>query len=91
MNREKRRIQLIKSSYPQGTRVECLEMNDPYRPVPQGTRGTVIAVDDMGTVHVSWDNGSSLGLVSEEDRFRKLSPEEIEEENSVQTNNEMKM
>ena len=91
MNREKRRIQLLKSSYPEGTRVECLEMNDPYRPVPQGTRGTVIAVDDMGTVHVSWDNGSSLGLVYGEDRFRTLTEQEIDEENTEQTNNEMKM
>ena len=29
--------------------------------------GTVIAVDDVGTIHVAWDCGSSLGVVYGED------------------------
>jgi hypothetical protein len=48
--------------------VELTKMNDPYRTdlVP-GCRGTVRFVDDMGTIHVSWDIGSSLGVVYGED------------------------
>ena len=44
------------------------KMNAPYRTdhVP-GCRGTVRFVDDMGTIHVSWDIGSSLGVVYGED------------------------
>ena len=38
-------------------------MSDPYENIPVGTQGTVIAVDDLGTIHVNWDNGSSLGIV----------------------------
>jgi hypothetical protein len=40
--------------------------------VPSGTKGTVICVDDMGTIHMKWDNGRSLGLIPEEDSFRKI-------------------
>jgi uncharacterized protein DUF4314 len=32
-------------------------------PLPHGTEGTVQLVDDLGTVHVRWDNGISIGLI----------------------------
>ena len=34
--------------------------------------GTVAVIDDIGTVHVDWDNGSGLGLVYGEDKFHKI-------------------
>ena len=43
-------------------------MDDIQAP-PTGTLGTVRYVDDIGTIHIKWDNGSSLGLVIGEDRF----------------------
>ena len=70
----------LRKMYPKGTRVECINMEDPYSPVPPGTRGTVTHVDDMATIHVRWDSGSSLGLVYGEDSFRRLTQEEIEAE-----------
>lgn len=65
-------VERLKAEYPAGTRVELIEMNDPYRPMPEGLKGTVTCVDDTGTIHVNWDNGSSLGVVYGEDRCRKL-------------------
>ena len=47
-------------------------MWDPYRDMPAGLRGKVIHVDDTGTVHVSWENGSSLGAVHGFDRIRRV-------------------
>lgn len=44
-------------------------MNDDYAP-PPGTRGTVLYVDDIGTVHVRWSTGSSLGIAYGEDECR---------------------
>ena len=64
----------IKRRYPKGTKIKCLEMSDPYHPVPPGTVGEVEHVDDMGTIHMKWENGSSLGLIYGEDRFQKLNP-----------------
>ena len=70
----------IKKTYPPGTRIKLIEMDDPYAPVPSGTRGTVTFVDDAGTVHMKWDNGRTLGIVPNVEDFRKLSGDEIEAE-----------
>lgn len=58
----KQQIGMLKNGFPPGTRVEILRMDDDQAP-PVGTLGTVVAVDDIGTIHVKWDNGSNLGLV----------------------------
>lgn len=74
------RVEDIKKTYPPGTRIELLSMNDAFAPVPSGTRGTVSFVDDIGTIHPVWDNGRMLGVIVGEDSFRKLSQSEIEAE-----------
>lgn len=61
----------LKEQYKKGARVKLVEMNDTQAP-PTGTEGTVLWVDDVGTIHVSWDNGSSLGIVYGEDSCRLL-------------------
>ncbi len=65
-------IQRIKTLYPVGTRVELISMNDRYARLQKGEKGTVLIIDDLGTVHVEWDCGSLLGVVLEEDRIKKL-------------------
>lgn len=72
--------QRYKEAYPPGTRLMLFNMNDPHHPDESGTRGTVEYVDDMGTIHMKWDNGRGLGLVPGEDEFRRLTQEEIDEE-----------
>ena len=46
-------------------------MDDTQAP-PLGTKGTVVGVDDIGSILVNWDNGSSLNVVYGEDECRKL-------------------
>ncbi|MCI7640538.1 MAG: DUF4314 domain-containing protein [Clostridiales bacterium] len=58
-------------------------MNDPYAPVESGTRGTVRYVDDAGQIGVAWDNGRSLSLIPGVDSFRKLTQQEIAQEQGV--------
>ena len=53
-----------------GKRIELISTSDPYTKLKPGDRGTVDFVDDMGTIHVNWDNGSTLGLVPGEDQYR---------------------
>lgn len=65
-------VEKIKNEYPSGTRVELVEMDDPYRDMPVGMKGTVTSVDDTGTIHVAWDNGCHLGVVYGEDSCKKL-------------------
>jgi hypothetical protein len=64
-------VERIRKQYPIGCRVELLRMDDPQAP-PVGTKGTVRYVDDIGSLGVSWDNGSSLQVVYGEDLCRKL-------------------
>lgn len=74
----KEQINRIKQSYPAGTRIKLLSMEDPYAPVPSGTKGTVAFVDDMGTIHMEWDNGRTLGLIPGEDSFVKITEKDGE-------------
>ena len=61
----------IRRMYPAGTRVELLAMDDPQAP-PVGTKGTVLGVDDTGSLLMKWDNGSGLNVVWQQDRVRKV-------------------
>ena len=65
-------VEAVRARYPVGTRVELVSMNDPYSKLKPGDRGTVKSVDDTGTVFVSWDCGSGLGVVYGEDEIRIL-------------------
>ena len=67
---ELRQTERLKEKYPPGTKIECIQMDDPYHAVAPGSIGTVDHVDDAGTIHMSWENGSSLGLIPGVDRFR---------------------
>ena len=86
-DRLRRVAAMNKERYPPGTRIELIHMGDDPNPIPDGTRGTVTAVDDIGTVFCDFDNGRSLGLAYGEDSFRRLTPEELAEE-QVETHNE---
>ena len=61
----------LRETYPAGTRVELVRMEDVQAP-PIGTKGTVRYVDDLGSLGVGWDNGSSLQVVYGVDSCRKL-------------------
>ena len=64
-------VEQLRSEYPEGTRVELLRMDDPQAP-PVGTKGTVQGVDDVGSILVAWDNGSSLNVAYGPDKVRVL-------------------
>lgn len=65
-------LQLIKQKYPPGTRVMLIEMDDPYSKLAPGATGKVRDVDDIGTIHVNWDDGGSLGIVYGVDFCKKI-------------------
>ena len=65
-------LKQLKEYYTSGTRVMLIRMSDPYTNLRQGDRGTVTLVDDIGTIHVNWDCGSTLGVVFGEDYAVKI-------------------
>lgn len=64
------KAKMYKEMYPKGTRIELISMEDPFAPIAAGTQGTVVCVDDIGTIHMEWDNGRTLGLIPGEDSFK---------------------
>lgn len=65
----------LREIYKPGTRVELVKMDDIQAP-PPGTRGTVRGVDDIGSIMVSWDTGSSLSVAYGEDVCRVVSEDD---------------
>ena len=81
INRElsPKEIAEVRLNYPPGTRVELIHMEDNWA-VPSGTRGEVVRTDDAGQIHMKWDNGRTLAIVPQVDQFRKLTKQELMEE-----------
>ena len=59
-------VERLKKEYPEGTRVKLVKMDDKFAP-PPGTEGTVVGVDDIGSLMMKWDNGCSLNVAYGED------------------------
>ena len=81
--RQRRKAEYLKKAYPPGTRIVLNSMGDDPRPIQSGMRGTVEAVDDIGTVHCKFDSGRSLGLIDGEDDFRALTAQELAAEETA--------
>ena len=62
-------VERLRREYPIGCRVELLQMEDIQAP-PVGTKGTVIGIDDTGSLMMRWDNGSGLNVLYGIDRCR---------------------
>ena len=68
---DRKTVERIRKEYPVGTRVILEQMEDVQAP-PTGTMGTVLGVDDTGSLLMRWDNGSGLNVVYGEDRVSKM-------------------
>lgn len=69
------RVERIKKQYPPGTKVQLVSMDDGQAP-PPGAIGVVTNVDDIGTIHVRWASGGSLGLIEGKDIFSVIGERE---------------
>ena len=67
-------VERLRQAYPVGCRVQLDWMDDVQSP-PLGTRGTVRGVDDIGSIMVRWDNGSSLSVAYGEDKCHRVEAE----------------
>ena len=74
---KKEELEALRERYPRGCRVELVKMDDPYRDMPPGLKGVVTGVDDSGSIHVNWQNGSSLAVVYGEDYVVRVEDGEV--------------
>ena len=74
---KKEELEALREKYPQGCRVELVKMDDPFREMPPGLQGVVTGIDDSGSIHVDWQNGSSLAVIFGEDECRKVGDGEV--------------
>ena len=51
-----------------GTTLELVEMQG-EKQMPKGLRGVVTHIDDAAQIYVRWQNGSSLAIIPEVDKF----------------------
>ena len=72
----KKQLAELRTTYPKGTRIELLKMDD-FQAPPLGTKGTVIGVDYICSILVHWDNGSSLNLIYGEDLFIVITDDKV--------------
>lgn len=68
---DRKTVMSIREEYPAGCRVRLLKMDDEQAP-PIGTEGTVIGVDDIGSIMVRWDNGCGLSVAYGEDKAVRI-------------------
>jgi hypothetical protein len=71
----KEAVARLRESYPKGTRVELIVMDDPCAKLRPGDKNRVDFVDNGGTVHITWDNGSALSAVYGVDQIKKVADE----------------
>lgn len=64
-------VAATKAKYPAGTRIRLGRMLDDHA-VPDGMTGSVDMVDDLGQIHMLWDNGRTLAIIPEIDSFEVI-------------------
>ena len=67
-------VKRLRQEYQRGCRVVLVRMDD-IQALPVGTEGTVFGVDDIGSIMVRWDNGSTLSVAYGEDLCRRIDEE----------------
>ena len=61
-------LAMLRNRYQPGVLVVLDSMEDRQAP-PPGTQGIVMGVDDMGSIMVRWETGSTLSLIPDVDSF----------------------
>ena len=64
-------VEEIKAVFRGGLRVELEEMVGETQ-MHKGLQGVIDFVDDIGQIYIIWDNGSTLALIWNKDRFKVL-------------------
>ena len=79
------KVEMLRQRYPEGTRI-CLDHMEDLCPVESGTCGTVQFVDDVGTLYCKFDDGRTLGVIPDVDKFHKIDQEQTQTDEQAEEN-----
>lgn len=68
-------LEQLRKRYPVGTKIQLISMRDEKYPILPRTIGEVTHIDDLGSIHMKWQNGSSLAIIPEVDSFKVVAAE----------------
>lgn len=60
-------IEAMSAAFPKDSEVEVVYMYDPNQNTPKGTKGKVIRIDNMGMIHVAWEDQQPRSVLWNED------------------------
>lgn len=72
IDHSKNKVTRLREEYPVGTVVQLLDDMSGEIGMPEGLKGTVTYVDDIGNIQVEWENGRNLSIIPEQDSFKKI-------------------
>lgn len=64
----------IKNKYKAGMKIRLIKMYDYIAPISPLTTGFIEHIDDIGTLHILWEDGKRLGLIPGVDEFEVICP-----------------
>lgn len=65
-------VKAMREAFPKDATVELIYMNDLFSTLPCGLKGQVVRVDDIGNIHMHWENGSSLSVAWNDDIVKNV-------------------
>lgn len=60
-----KKLARLRAKYPEGTKIILHAMSGEPT-MRDGLRGTVTYIDDIGQIHMKWENGSRLALIEDD-------------------------
>jgi hypothetical protein len=68
------KAEMLRVRYPPGTLLRLIEWSPPDDEpgVPPGSLGAVSSIDDLGTIHMIWETGNRIGLLTSRDKFEEV-------------------
>ena len=68
-------LENLRKQYPVGTKIQLISMRNEKYPILPGTIGEVTHIDDLGSIHMKWQNWLFSCLIPEVDSFKVVAAE----------------
>ena len=67
-------VEEVKKRYSEGDWIQLIEMYDDPQSIESNTKGQIDFIDDIGQLHMKWENGRTLAIIPGVDKFKQICP-----------------